>query len=40
MTEDTSAASAPPWQSPTLSLDGRVAIVAGAGHPDSGAGDR
>ena len=31
MTEDTSAASAPPWQSPTLSLDGRVAIVAGAG---------
>ena len=31
MTKDTSAASAPPWQSPTLSLDGRVAIVAGAG---------
>ena len=31
MTEDTSAASAAPWQSPTLSLDGRVAIVAGAG---------
>ena len=31
MTKDTSAASAAPWQSPTLSLDGRVAIVAGAG---------
>ena len=31
MTEDSSAASAAPWQSPTLSLDGRVAIVAGAG---------
>ena len=31
MNEDASAASAAPWQSPTLSLDGRVAIVAGAG---------
>jgi len=31
MTEDTSAASAAPWQSPTLSLKGRVAIVVGAG---------
>ena len=31
MTEDIPAASAAPWQSPTLSLDGRVAIVVGAG---------
>ena len=31
MTEDTPAASAAPLQSPTLSLAGRVAIVAGAG---------
>ena len=31
MTEDTPAASAAPWQSPTLSLKGRVAIVVGAG---------
>ena len=31
MTEDSPAASAAPWQSPTLSLAGRVAIVAGAG---------
>ena len=31
MTDEASAASAPPWQSPTLSLDGRVAIVVGAG---------
>ena len=31
MTEQIPAASAEPWQSPTLSLKGRVAIVAGAG---------
>ncbi|MCY4408597.1 MAG: SDR family NAD(P)-dependent oxidoreductase, partial [Rhodospirillaceae bacterium] len=31
MTEDSPATGAAPWQSPTLSLDGRVAIVAGAG---------
>ncbi|MDE0203167.1 MAG: SDR family NAD(P)-dependent oxidoreductase, partial [Rhodospirillaceae bacterium] len=31
MIEDSPAAIAAPWQSPTLSLDGRVAIVAGAG---------
>ena len=31
MTEQPPAPSATPWQSPTLSLDGRVAIVVGAG---------
>ena len=31
MTEDTPAATPAPWESPTLSLKGRVAIVAGAG---------
>ena len=31
MTDETSAASAAPLESPTLSLEGRVAIVAGAG---------
>lgn len=31
MTEETPAANAAPWQSPALSLEGRVAIVAGAG---------
>ena len=31
MTEHSPTTSAAPWQSPTLSLDGRVAIVAGAG---------